>query len=213
MADSYYAATSTSDDDGDGDNDMIAHVRTEVNRTAPKYSLTGMSLPTPHRISSQETLQNSPHLPSPLSSRESSSSMGGSITAETINTSTVGERRWALAVFSLTTILLFADQNLMSPNLTTIADDFGLDAVERDKKLGGDISLAFFLLGAPASFLVGFLADTFDRSVVFALTVVIGECACLATYWVQTYSQLYVCRAITGFSLGGALPVIYSVLG
>jgi len=28
------------------------------------------------------------------------------------------ERRWALALFSVTTLLLFADQNLMSPNLT-----------------------------------------------------------------------------------------------
>jgi MFS family permease len=101
----------------------------------------------------------------------------------------------------------------MSPNLTAIAKDFGLDDEERDRKLGGDISLAFFLLGAPASFLVGFLADTCDRPVLFAWTVGIGECACLLTYWASTYGQLYVCRAVTGFSVGGALPVIYSVLG
>jgi MFS family permease len=116
-------------------------------------------------------------------------------------------------LFSLTTVLLFADQNLMSPNLTAIADDFGLDAADRDRMLGGDISLAFFLLGAPASFLVGHLADTCDRAAVFAWTVGIGESACLATYWVSTYRQLYVCRAVTGFSVGGALPVIYSTMG
>jgi MFS family permease len=126
---------------------------------------------------------------------------------------TQGERRWALALFSITTILLFADQNLMSPNLTAIAEEFGLDDDERDRKLGGDISLAFFLLGAPASFLVGFLADTMDRAKVFGWTVAIGEFACLGTFFVQTYTQLYVCRAITGFSVGGALPVIYSILG
>ncbi|KAL3906905.1 MAG: hypothetical protein SGILL_009088 [Bacillariaceae sp.] len=101
----------------------------------------------------------------------------------------------------------------MSPNLTAIAEYFGLDDEERDRKLGGDISLAFFLLGAPASFLIGFLADSYDRAKLFGWTVGIGEMACLLTYFVQTYQQLYICRAITGFSVGGALPVIYSILG
>ena len=123
------------------------------------------------------------------------------------------KRQWVLAVFSVTTVLLFADQNLMAPNLTAIAEDFGLDDDERDRKLGGDISLAFFLVGAPASFLVGLLADTGDRAQIFAWTVFIGETACLLTYFAQSYAQLYVCRAVTGFSVGGALPVVYSILG
>jgi MFS family permease len=122
-------------------------------------------------------------------------------------------QRTAVGLFSVTTILLFADQNLMSPNLTAIADDFGFDEDERDRKLGGDISLAFFLLGAPASFIIGCLADTADRSLVFAWTVLIGEGACFLTYWTKTYEALYVCRAITGFSVGGAVPLIYSILG
>lgn len=124
-----------------------------------------------------------------------------------------GRREWALALFSVTTILLFADQNLMSPNLTAIAEEFDFDDEERDRKLGGDISLAFFIIGAPASFLVGLLADTGDRAKVFGWTVFIGETACLLTYFSQNYAQLYVCRAVTGFSVGGALPVIYSILG
>lgn len=123
------------------------------------------------------------------------------------------KRNWALALFSMTTVLLFADQNLMSPNLTAIAEDFGLDDDERDRKLGGDISLAFFLIGAPASFFVGLLADTGDRAKIFGWTVFIGEFACLLTYFVRSYFQLYICRAVTGFSVGGALPVIYSILG
>jgi len=122
-------------------------------------------------------------------------------------------RRWAVSLYTLTTILLFADQNLLSPNLSAIADEFQFDDLERDKKLGGDIALAFWILGAPASFLIGCLADQTDRSVLFAITVAIGEGACLATYFSTTYAQLYACRAITGFSVGGALPLIYSVLG
>lgn len=46
------------------------------------------------------------------------------------------ERRWAVALFSVTTILLFADQNLMAPNLSAIAKDFGFDEAQRDQKLG-----------------------------------------------------------------------------
>jgi hypothetical protein len=33
-----------------------------------------------------------------------------------------GERRWALTLFSITTVLLFADQNLLVPNLTAITE-------------------------------------------------------------------------------------------
>ena len=101
----------------------------------------------------------------------------------------------------------------MAPNLTEIAAEFGFDDEERDRKLGGEIALAFFLLGAPASMVIGYLADSSDRSVVFAWTVFIGEGACFLTYWVTTYQQLYICRAVTGFSVGGAVPLIYSVLG
>ena len=101
----------------------------------------------------------------------------------------------------------------MSPNLTSMAHDFGFDDNQRDQKLGGDIALAFFVLGAPASFVVGALGDTYNRSRLFAWTVGIGEGACFATFFAQTYPQLYACRAITGFALGGALPLIYSILG
>jgi hypothetical protein len=118
-----------------------------------------------------------------------------------------GERRWAVALFSACTILLFADQNLMSPNLTAIAADFGFSDEDRDKKLGGQIALAFFVLGAPVSFFIGCLADSYNRSRLFAWTVGIGEGACFLTYWTTTYRQLYICRAITGLSLGGALPL------
>jgi len=128
-------------------------------------------------------------------------------------TSLSQKRNWAIALFAITTLLLFSDQNLMAPNLTEMAIEFGFNHEERDRKLGGEISLAFFLLGAPASIVIGYLADSSNRSVVFAWTVFVGEGACFLTYFVNTYQQLYICRAITGFSVGGAVPLIYSVLG
>jgi MFS family permease len=129
----------------------------------------------------------------------------------------IGKRRryCTAAIFTVTTVLLFADQNLMAPNLTAIAQEFHFTDEERDRKLGGDIALAFFVLGAPASYLVGCLADSewLPRSALFSATVGIGEGACLLTYFARTYGELYACRAVTGFSLGGALPLIYSFLG
>jgi len=37
--------------------------------------------------------------------------------------------------------------------------------------------------------------------------------ACFLTFFTTTYWELFICRAITGFSIGGALPLIYSILG
>ena len=124
------------------------------------------------------------------------------------------QRKYAVALLSACTVLLFADQNLMSPNLTAIAADFGFNDQQRDSLLGGHIALAFFVVGAPASFVIGCWADrSHHRTRLFAATVFLGEGACLATYWVRTYPQLYACRAVTGISVGGALPLIYSLLG
>lgn len=119
-----------------------------------------------------------------------------------------------LILFGATTILLFADQNLLAPNLTAAAKEFGFTNVERDQKLGGDIALAFFLLGAPVSFVVACLGDLFPvRVPLFVAMVFLGEGACALTYFTTTYGQLYVCRAMTGISVGGALPLVHSILG
>lgn len=123
------------------------------------------------------------------------------------------KRRWAVALYAATTTLLFADQNLLAPNLSAAAAEFGFNDEERDRKLGGRIAMAFWLLGAPAAFLVGCLADVLPRAPLFAITVCLGEGSCLATYFTTTYGQLFVTRALTGVSVGGALPLIASVLG
>ncbi len=125
------------------------------------------------------------------------------------------QRKWSLFLYSITTVLLFADQNLLAPNLSQAAEEFGFDDDERDKKLGGDIALAFFVLGAPASFLVGCGADSdgIKRSFLFGLIVLIGEGACFITYFTTSYAGLYATRALTGFSVGGALPLLSSVFG
>jgi MFS family permease len=115
-------------------------------------------------------------------------------------------------IFCLTCFFLYADQNLLAPNLSAAASDFGFNEKQKDEMLGGDIALGFFLVGGPVALLVGYLADSVNRCKLFGLVVVFGESACFATYFVTNYWQLFFCRVLTGISIGGATPIIYSVL-
>lgn len=40
-----------------------------------------------------------------------------------------------------------------------------------------------------------------------------GEVPCLCTYWARTYWQLFTLRALTGISIGGTPPLLYSLMG
>lgn len=40
-----------------------------------------------------------------------------------------------------------------------------------------------------------------------------GEGPCLLTYFVTSYWQLFVLRALTGISIGGCLPLLFNLLG
>ena len=127
---------------------------------------------------------------------------------------TISPRRWyAVALLTLTSAFLYADQNLLSPNLSAVAAEFGLDDAEKDVYLGGYLQLAFFCVGAPASLLIGWLADKTPRVRLLAVVVAIGEGPCLATYWVKTYWQLFAARSLTGVAVGGCLPLLFSICG
>ncbi len=45
----------------------------------------------------------------------------------------LAERVYMVVIFTLTAALLYADQNLMAPNLTAIAREFGFDDRQRDQ--------------------------------------------------------------------------------
>jgi MFS family permease len=110
-------------------------------------------------------------------------------------------------------VMLFSDQNLMAPNLSAIATDLGLSADERDRYLGGYVSLGFFTVGAVSSILAGFAADSWNRIWCLFAVVLVGESACMSTYWVQTYQQFIAVRSLTGLSVGANVPILFSLLG
>ena len=120
---------------------------------------------------------------------------------------------YTVGLLTLTAMFLYADQNLLSPNLSAVAEEFGLDDREKDLMLGGWLQLAFFIVGSPASLIIGWAADKVPRLRLFVITVMIGEGPCLATYWVETYWQLFAVRALTGVAVGGCLPILFSLCG
>lgn len=108
---------------------------------------------------------------------------------------------------------LFAEQNVISPHLTTIASEFGMSEKEKDMKLGGQLQLAFFLVGSPASIALGVASDKFRRIRLLFLVILLGEIPCLAAYWARTFEQLVVLRCFAGVSIGGCIPLLYSLCG
>lgn len=120
---------------------------------------------------------------------------------------------FTIVILAITTMFVFADQNVMAPNLTPIAREFKLNDEEKDRILGGYIAAAFFLIGAPVSIIVGYFADTSNRVKLMALVVVLGEVPCFLTGFVVSWEQLFWLRALTGISIGGVLPLMFSLVG
>jgi len=124
-----------------------------------------------------------------------------------------GKELYTVVLLCLINFFLFADQNLMAPNLTKIARDFGMSDLERDTLLGGQIALGFWLLGGIVTLFIGYMTDKLSRKKLFLTVVLIGEIPCLLTGFAQNYPQMFVLRALTGIGLGGVIPLNYSLLG
>lgn len=177
-----------------------------------------------HSPLTQALLRGSSPMPSGAQHPEEQDA-GGSATvvddARTARTSplTAADRRarrkryFTVALITLTSMFLYADQNLIGPNLTAIAEEFNLSDEQKDVRLGGWLQLAFFVVGSPASLIIGYYADKTKRVRLFFWTTLIGEGPCLATYWVTTYWQLFALRAMTGIAVGGCLPLLFSLCG
>ncbi len=124
-----------------------------------------------------------------------------------------GKELYSVIMLALIGFFLFADQNLMAPNLTQIGNEFGFSPNERDIKLGGSISFMFWVFGGLITLGIGYLTDLISRKTLFILTIVFGEIPCILTGFAQSYEQLFWLRALTGIAIGGALPLTYSMLG
>ena len=115
---------------------------------------------------------------------------------------------------ALISFFMFADQNLLGPNMTQIGQDFGFfTESDIDYYIGGLINLAFWILGGTVSLFIGYFTDIISRRKLFALIVIIGEIPCLLSGFSETYTQFFIMRALTGLGIGGIIPITYSLLG
>lgn len=72
--------------------------------------------------------------------------------------------------------------------------------------------MGFFLIGGFVSLIAGYLTDRSNRINLYFAIVLLGEASCIYAYCSTTYKQLYYSRVLTGISIGGAAPIIYSLL-
>ena len=125
--------------------------------------------------------------------------------------------RYCLKYYSFTLICLslgltFADQNLLAPALSLVAKEFNFSDHDRDLYLGAHISGCFFIVGGLISLIVGYLADKFNRVMLYGLVIIVGETGTLMTYFSESYVELLFARTVTGIAIGGAGPIIYSMI-
>ena len=118
----------------------------------------------------------------------------------------------SLTLLFILSFFLFADQNLMAPNLSQIADDFGFNDFQKDIKLGGEISLVFWLIGGFVTLFLGYLTDIVSRKKLLIFVIIFGEVPCLLTGFVENYNQFFWLRALTGIGIGGIIPITYSLI-
>lgn len=124
--------------------------------------------------------------------------------------------RGILAFWMVTAIafFLFADQNLIAPNLQNIGRSFGFTTdAEIDWYLGGLIPILFFILGGAVSLSMGYLSQRYSRKNLLLFTLFLGEGTCLLSGLARNYTEFTILRTLTGFGLGGVFPLLFSVLG
>ena len=109
---------------------------------------------------------------------------------------------------ALISFFIFADQNLMGPNLTLIAQEFNI-MDEKDQLLGGYIPLVFWIFGGAMTLFVGYFTDIIPRKNLFILIIMIGEIPCLLSGFAETYVQFFILRVLTGIGIGGILSLIH----
>lgn len=108
---------------------------------------------------------------------------------------------------------MYSVHNLIAPNMTAIAKLFHFNNYERDAYIGGELTLFFYFPGVFGALLAGVLSGILNRSMLIASLAIITSVACLLTARVGTFGELAWARALTGFGIGGSLPVVYSLIG
>eukprot|EP00929_Paragymnodinium_shiwhaense_P046884 TRINITY_DN23836_c0_g1_i1.p1 TRINITY_DN23836_c0_g1~~TRINITY_DN23836_c0_g1_i1.p1 ORF type:complete len:581 (+),score=136.56 TRINITY_DN23836_c0_g1_i1:173-1915(+) len=120
---------------------------------------------------------------------------------------------FSIAITLVTLGLMYSVHNLIAPNMTAMAKVFHFNAYERDAYIGGELTLFFYFPGVFGALFAGVLSGMLERKLLMGVLAILTALSCLMTARVATFHQLAWARAITGFAIGGVLPVVYSLVG
>ena len=115
---------------------------------------------------------------------------------------------WLLAI---THFCLLMDQHLVVPHLTDIADAFHMNAVEKDKNIGGKLQLILMTSSLPFLFLVNVYTNHINRKFLYiAITcaVALGDCLVLL---VQEFWHLEILRAVSSLQLASWSLILWMI--
>mmetsp|Transcript_16359 Transcript_16359/g.37421 ORF Transcript_16359/g.37421 Transcript_16359/m.37421 type:complete len:782 (+) Transcript_16359:438-2783(+) len=109
---------------------------------------------------------------------------------------------------------VWTSQNLLSPNLSLIAEDFGYDdPLDRDRLFGSNLALVGLVLSLPLSACIGFATDVVrSRRLLISATVLAGGLSTLWTGLATTYNELLICRFIQCAAMSGSVPCVFSLM-
>lgn len=119
---------------------------------------------------------------------------------------------YSVAIVLVCLGFIYSVHNLIAPNMTAIAKLFHFNDFERDAYIGGELTLFFYLPGVLGALVAGVLCPFLDRSLLLAVLSCQTSAACILTSQVSSFSQLAWARAATGVGIGGALPVVFSLI-
>lgn len=116
-------------------------------------------------------------------------------------------------IINVMVIFLMAQQNLDSPNITQIGQDFGLTRQEIDEKIGGEAYMATMIISSISLLLFGYLADKVNRKILLLITVGISGLSYLIAPFSANPDQFIIIRSLAGIGIGGVVPILFSVIG
>lgn len=121
--------------------------------------------------------------------------------------------RRTYVLLNLTAIFLFCQQSLDSPTIGQIGRHFGLSGAQIDARIGGEAMMYQMIVSSLALLLFGYLSDKLNRK---ALLLAAGAASVLsycAAPLARSAGEFIAIRALSGIGIGGAVPVIFSLLG
>lgn len=118
-------------------------------------------------------------------------------------------------IFLFVIISNWADQNIFSPKLDSLINDFGFNPTQTTPL--GIVASLFMITSGIGMVIFGILADRHQRKwISVSAAFFYGVCTFITSFCpngIQGYWFLFTVRLLSGFGLGAVIPAIFSMIG